>query len=385
MSIRTITIKTPKRSSAYEIKVGGGILSDVGKFVRESIGSEAKRVAVFTNPKVFRLYGEKVVESLEKAGFFTSVWKMKDGEEHKNLRSLEAALAFLAESRFTRGDAVLALGGGVVGDLAGFAASIHLRGVPFFQVPTTLLSMIDSSVGGKTAINTSFGKNLIGSFYQPSTVVVDIETLSTLPDRELTAGFCEAVKQGALSGTKLFEQISTFLSDHIGESLKEGLKDRKVRSALIRLICDQIRFKAEIVRQDESETLARRDAKSRKILNFGHTFGHALEKVTKYRYFKHGEAVGYGIMFASELSKILELLGENELQSLNDVVHRAGSLPPLDGIDAEAVFAAFQFDKKLISESLQWILLKGIGSPVILSSEQVPKSAVKKALRKILR
>ena len=138
------------------------------------------------------------------------------------------------------------------------------------------------------------------------------------------------------------------------------------------------------MRQDEAESLARCDAKSRKILNFGHTFGHALEKVTNYRYFRHGEAVGYGILFAGELSKILELLDENELQSLNDVVHRAGELPPLQGIDRDAVFAAFQFDKKLISESLQWILLKGIGDPVILSGKQVPTSAIKKALRKIL-
>jgi 3-dehydroquinate synthase len=382
MVIKTITINAPKGSTAYDINIGDSVLSTAGEWVRQSIGLDAKRVAIISNSKVFGHYGDKVANSLKDAGLQVSVWKMKDGERYKNARSLDTALRFLGESRVNRSDALLALGGGVVGDLAGFAASIYLRGVPFFQVPTTLLSMIDSSVGGKTGINTEFGKNLIGTFYQPRGVLVDIETLSTLPDRELTAGFCEAVKQGALSGSKLFTQTADFLANHRTKNFIERLSDPKVRPEMIDLIHNQIKFKAQIVRQDETESLGRRDAKSRKILNFGHTFGHALERITNYRYLRHGEAVGYGIIFAGELSKILELIDENELKCLNDVVHRAGRLPSLQGIDRDAVFDAFQFDKKLISESLQWILLRGIGNPVILSGKQVPTSAVRKALRK---
>lgn len=384
MAIKTISIATPKAASAYKITVGGDLLHRVGEWAARSVGSTAKSIAVISNPKVFGLYGDPVVKSLKDSGFHVCTWLMKDGERHKSLRSLETALKFLSGSRLTRSDAVLALGGGVVGDLAGFAASVYLRGVPFLQVPTTLLSMIDSSVGGKTGVNTEFGKNLVGSFYQPRGVLVDIETLATLPSREMTAGLCEAIKQGALSGNKLFNQTSDFLDDCPAKNFKNDLGDLNLRSGLIDLIYAQISFKAQIVRQDEMEEIGRRDAKSRKILNFGHTFGHALEKVTGYRYFKHGEAVGYGIIFAAHLSNILELLDENELKCLNDVVRRAGDLPSLHGIDRKEVFETFQFDKKQISESLQWILLRQIGKPVILSGKDVPKSAVRKALEKVL-
>jgi len=384
MTSKTISIKTPKRSSSYQIEIGTGLLSNIGDVVRRTLGSQARRVAVVSNPKVFGLYGSLVADSLDRCGFQSFFWNMKDGEQHKNLGSLGSALRFLGESRLKRTDVVIALGGGVVGDLAGFAASIYLRGIPFFQVPTTLLSMIDSSVGGKTGVNTEFGKNLVGAFYQPRGVIADVETLATLPDRELTAGFCEAVKQGALSGNQLLDRTGNFLARHRKTKVNGWFSDPSAEGSLVRLIHDQIAFKAGIVRQDETESLDRSDSRSRKILNFGHTFGHALEKVTEYKRFKHGEAVGHGILFAAELSKILELADENGLKCLNDVVHRAGTLPPLQDIDRGAVLQAFQFDKKLISESLQWILLRGIGKPVILSGKQVPSAAVRKALKRII-
>ena len=384
MATKTIQVKTLRRPSAYKIDIGSGSLSELGQRLEESVGLRKCRVAVMSNPKVFGLYGDRVVKSLEAIGCSVFVWNMKDGERFKDLRSLEAALKFLGDSRIGRTDVVVALGGGVVGDLAGFAASIYLRGISFVQVPTTLLSMIDSSVGGKTGINTAFGKNLVGSFYQPRTVVIDLETLATLPDRELTAGFCEAVKQGTLAGEKLFSKTAGFLAEYRKTKAIDWFSNQIARNALIQLIFDQIAFKAGIVRQDETEALDRLDAHSRKILNFGHTFGHALEKVTDYKYFKHGEAVGHGILFAAELSKILELLDEHQLKCLNDVVHLAGPLPSLQGIDRDAVLNAFQFDKKRISESLQWILLKGIGDPVILSGKEVPSAAVRKALKRFI-
>ncbi len=280
---------------------------------------------------------------------------------------------------------VVALGGGVVGDLAGFAASIYLRGVDFLQIPTTLLSMIDSSVGGKTGVNSSYGKNLIGAFYQPKGVLVDVRTLSTLPKRELTAGFCEAIKQGAISNRGLFDQTGEFLAAHDFKRFGRSLDNDQFVGDLISLLSAQIAFKAEIVANDERESPDKLDAKSRKILNFGHTFAHALERVTNYRYLKHGEAVGYGIRFAAGLSKKLGLLASNEVNLLNDVVHRAGILPPIDNIDPRIIFETFKYDKKLINNSLQWILLEEIGKPVIFPNADVPHSALMSAFKDITR
>jgi 3-dehydroquinate synthase len=307
-----------------------------------------------------------------------SVWLMKDGERHKNLASLNGALKHLAEERLTRDDVVIALGGGVVGDLAGFVAAVYLRGIRFLQVPTTLLAMIDSSVGGKTGINTEFGKNLVGAFHRPSGVLIDVETLRTLPRRELTAGFCEAIKQGAISGEKLFDQTAGYLDQ--AANITDINSER-----LARLIAKQVAFKASIVRQDETEKTSRNDAKSRKILNFGHTFGHALEKVTNYRRLRHGEAVGYGILVAAELSKNLDLLPDNELKLLNDVVHRAGRLPGIGDIAPNTIFEAFKYDKKISVSGLSWILLNGIGKPIIVRERDIPKKALASAVKKILK
>ena len=180
---------------------------------------------------------------------------MKDGERHKDLRSLEKVLEFLGQNRLSRADAVIALGGGVVGDLAGFAASIYLRGIPVLQIPTTLLAMIDSSVGGKTAVNTSFGKNLVGSFYQPAGVLIDVRVLETLERRELTAGFCEAVKQGAIAGRKLFDSTASFLERYPVANFKNFFSDDTFLNSLEDLVRGQVAFKAKIVRQDETEDL----------------------------------------------------------------------------------------------------------------------------------
>jgi len=302
-----------------------------------------------------------------------------DGERFKNLRTLEATLLRLSELRFTRNDAVLAFGGGVVGDLAGFAASVYQRGIPFLQVPTTLLAMIDSSVGGKTAVNSSFGKNLIGSFYQPRGVLIDTETLASLDSRELTAGFCEAVKQGAISGSKLLRQTDKVLAGG------NHFEDPTFHHDLGRLVAEQVRFKAGIVQKDETESPDNVSPRSRKVLNFGHTLAHALEKVTNYRYLRHGEAVGHGIRFASQLSKTLELLSQDEVDLLNDVVRRAGVLPAISHIDPSEVIEAFTYDKKRIGESLNWILLRGIGEPVIVPGTEIPRSAIQKTLKAVLK
>ena len=378
-----VPIKIGRSQSTYSIQIGSGSLSGAGRWAVETLRGAPGRVLIVSNRKVFGLFGETVQKSLEKNGFRTHVHLIGDGERFKNFRTLETTLHTLNKNGFTRTDAVVALGGGVVGDLAGFAASIHLRGIDLLQIPTTLLSMIDSSVGGKTAVNTSFGKNLVGSFYQPSGVLIDASTLRTLTRREITAGFCEAIKQGAVSGKSLFRRTARFLESYDLSDIRRGAKFESLSGDLAELIAEQIRFKAKIVQNDETESPTNTSPRSRKILNFGHTFGHALEKATNYKHLKHGEAVGYGIIFAAELSKKLELIGQDEVSSLNDVVHRAGDLPAISNINQSKILESFTHDKKRVGNSLHWVLLRGIGKPVIVPDTEIPGSAITSTLKTI--
>lgn len=381
MPQRSVQIEIPRNASGYQIVIADTQTANTGKWARKCLGKDAASVAIISNKTVYGLYGEEVSESLRSVGFNAFVWLMRDGEQHKNLKNIEKALDFLAESGISRTDAVLALGGGVVGDLAGFAAAIYLRGIAFLQMPTTLLSMIDSSVGGKTGVNSAAGKNRVGSFYQPNGVMIRTDVLKTLPARELTAGFCEAVKHGALSGKRLFGMTADFLAKYRPADFPGYFADAGFRSDLGEVIEEQVSFKASIVQADEREQTRRADARSRKILNFGHTLAHALEKVTDYKYFKHGEAVGYGILYAAELSKNLDLVDQEVVNLLNDVVRTTGDLPPLNNFDAEEVFEAFRFDKKLVAGSLQMILLSGIGKPKVVGSDKIRRSAHIKALK----
>ncbi|KXJ99388.1 MAG: 3-dehydroquinate synthase [Acidobacteria bacterium OLB17] len=276
------------------ISIGQGGLDEVGAFARERLGGTAKRAFIISNKKVFGLYGKRAEASLRRAKFATSFALCGDGERYKTLRSAEKMLAAMAAAGIERTDAVISLGGGIVGDLGGFAASIYLRGIRHIQVPTTLLAMVDSSVGGKTGVNAAFGKNTIGVFHPAAGVLADVDCLRTLPEREFVAGGCEMVKHAAIGGKKLLGRTLDYFSDR--DSPGSALK-------LADLVRDNIAFKAKVVDQDPFEDAARTDGRSRKILNFGHTLAHSLEKVTNYRYFRHGEAVGYGILYAAELSK----------------------------------------------------------------------------------
>src|SRR5215212_993069 len=275
-----ISLKQEARKS--EINIGRGVRRELGQL----IPLKARRVGIISNKRVFELYGREVRRSLKAAGFKTLEWLMPEGERYKSFGVLEKAITFLSENRFERNDLVLALGGGVVGDLAGFSAAIYLRGLPLILIPTTLLAQIDSSVGGKTGINLPVGKNLAGAFHQPSSVFIDTETLMSLPPRELTSGFCEMVKQSLMANTSLFEMTVDCLQ-------KAGSnRDFLLTPEFENLIAAQCGFKASIVANDERESTSRSDVKSRRILNFGHTTAHALETVTNYRFFRHGEAVG---------------------------------------------------------------------------------------------
>jgi len=382
---KIVKIKLKENPQSYRIEIGCDLLKTCGGWAKRCLRKETQKVVIISNAKVFALYGEAVKKSFEDAGFEVFVWKMGDGEKYKNFLSLENALKFFSENKLKRTDAIVALGGGVVGDLAGFAVSIYLRGISFLQIPTTVLAMIDSSVGGKTAVNTNFGKNLIGAFYHPKGVLIDIETLRTLPQREITAGFCEAVKQSVISSRKFFNQTKEFLEKFPTDTFKTHFSNSEFLDNLQKFLSAQVAFKAKIVAGDEREEANRTDSRSRKILNFGHTVAHALEKVTGYKRFRHGEAVAYGMLAAGEISKRIGIFEEDDFDLLNDAIHLTGKLPPTENIKSEEVIKALAFDKKQTSDSLQWILLEAIGKPVILQSRDIPDSIIKNSIEKILK
>lgn len=371
-----VTLTSPAR--AYEIKIGRGLLGKVGREVRRCLGN-ARRAVVISNARVFALSGKAVVDSLQRSGFSVSHWLMGEGERFKSFRTLEQALSVLGQGRLERNDVVIALGGGVVGDLAGFAAAVYLRGIPFIQLPTTLLAQIDSSVGGKTGINLATGKNLVGAFHQPGAVIIDTETLNTLPARELTAGWCEAVKMGAVGSRKLFDDTRAFLATRPGMS--RTLRARQLES----VIAAQCAFKAAIVAGDERESLDRKDHRSRRILNFGHTVGHALEAATRYRRFRHGEAVGHGMLVAGELAKNLGLLASSEVELLRAAIGLCGPLPTAADIDEQAIMEITNRDKKAVEGRVQWVLLERLGRARIVDGLEIKPRVLRAALRAALR
>ncbi|MGH9958918.1 MAG: 3-dehydroquinate synthase, partial [Pyrinomonadaceae bacterium] len=319
--MQRVHVRLAANDHQYDIRIGRAILGELGSEIAKCMHRQPRRVALISNKKVFDLYGEQTLKGLRAKGFIASRWLMGEGEHHKTLSTLSDALLFLCSAGLERTDAVLALGGGVVGDLAGFAAATYLRGVAFIQVPTSLVAQVDSSVGGKTGVNLPAGKNLVGAFHQPRRVVADVTTLRTLPKRELTAGWCESIKHGAVGKRALFNQTRTFLENIA------CAPDAFDSPDLEKLIGAHCAFKAAIVAGDEREAVDRSGPRSRRILNFGHTVGHALEAVTQYRRFRHGEAVGHGMLVAGQISKDLGLLAASELESLREAVRLCGPLP----------------------------------------------------------
>lgn len=375
--MQRVTVKVPAQSCNYEIVIARGILSSAGTTIRRTLGRQAQRLTLVSNKKVFNLYGPALVETLEANGFQVSCFLMGDGERYKTLETANRAVQFLSNQGIERSDGVVALGGGVTGDLAGFAAAIYLRGISFVQIPTSLVAQVDASVGGKVGVNLASEKNRAGAFLQPRIVITDVATTQTLPARELTSGWCECVKQGAVGNQKLFKQTTDYLSQ-----LRSG--QVAVSPALEKLIAAQCAFKASIVRADEREDPARTDRRSRRILNFGHTVGHVLESLTKYQRFRHGEAVGWGILVAGELSKNLGLLDESELESLRRGVRLCGRLPAADDLDVASIINAISRDKKSVRGAVQWVLLERIGRPRIVSSREIDRASVKASVRDAL-
>ena len=362
--MKTITVKLKERS--YAIHVAPGLLDETGERLRAAVGERARRAVVISNPTVDKLYGRRLERSLRHAGFKTPGFLIGDGERFKTLATAEKLYSFLIEQRIERSDVIVAVGGGVVGDISGFVAATYLRGIRFALVPTTLLAQIDSSVGGKTGVNHTLGKNLIGAFHQPALVVIDPTTLKTLPERELRAGLCEAIKYGVIRDRRLFERIRREL---------DRLKQLDV-DELTHLIHRSCQIKAEVVARDE------REGGLRRILNFGHTVGHALEAVTRYRRFLHGEAVGHGMRAAARIAERLEMLTGDERHLIDEAVRRAGPLPSAKTLALDDIISAMAHDKKAEAGHLAFVLPTAIGRVVVRTDVplQVIRSALKDAL-----
>ena len=340
------TLQVDVGHSRYPIAIGEGLLAN-----REVLDAHirARDVLIVTNTTVARLYLGKLTAGL--AGRRVAECLLPDGEQHKTLQTAGWVFDALIAMKMNRDAAVLALGGGVVGDIAGFAAACYQRGIGYVQLPTTLLAQVDSSVGGKTGVNHSGGKNLIGAFYQPLGVITDIDTLATLPDRELRAGLAEVIKYGCVWDPLLFDWV-----DHnIGK-----LRARDV-DALTYAIGRSCEIKATVVARDE------REQNLRAILNFGHTFGHAIEAATAYETYLHGEAVGLGMLIAANLSHRLGLIDVAIRDRVREVLRKTGLPIEPPRVGAAKILELMQMDKKVLAGSVRLVLLEKLGRAVVTS------------------
>jgi 3-dehydroquinate synthase len=343
--LASITVGLEERS--YTIQFGHDILAVFGGVCRDlKLGST---VALITNPTVGALYGRQVEASLAASGFSVHVVEIPDGEEFKNIVTLTGIYTRLIQSGLDRGACIVALGGGVVGDIAGFAAATYLRGIPFVQVPTTLLAQVDSSVGGKTGINHELGKNLIGAFYQPAHVLVDVATLETLPRREYLGGLAEVVKYGVVLDGGFFD----FIASHVAELLS---KDTQTLLQVTQRCCE---LKASIVEQDEKESGLRA------VLNYGHTFGHAVETLTGYTRFSHGEAVAIGMVQAAKVSERMGYSAKAVTERIVGLLRQLDLPTDLPPFGMDEYRDALLRDKKVRAKGLNFVCNKGIGEFVI--------------------
>ena len=337
---------------SYDIRIKPGVLGEIGQRL-SSLGVKGK-VGVVTNSIVGRLYAPGVLRSLRAAGWDASTIVLPDGERAKSMRSVSAILDSLVTASFERGSVLVALGGGVIGDLTGFAASIYMRGIPFVQVPTTLVAQVDSSVGGKTGVNHPLGKNLIGTFFQPRLVLVDPDTLRTLPPREWVAGLAEVIKYGVIADETFF----AYLEQHMDRLLK---LDAEPVGHVIARSCE---IKASVVERDERESDLRR------ILNYGHTIGHALESLGGYRKLIHGEAVAIGMVQEADLARHLGRCAQDVVERQRTLVRRAGLPDALPETTFGRLWAAMQHDKKVVQGRVYCVLPERIGRVVIQPLER---------------
>ena len=334
--MRNITVNASKE---YQVLIGSGLYADLGKYLTEL--GKAERVAIISDTNVWPHYGEKIIGSLKQYGFGTLHYIFPAGEESKNIHTYAEILNFLAKNKITRTDYLIALGGGVVGDITGFTAATYLRGISYIQIPTTLLAMVDSSVGGKTAIDLPVGKNLVGAFYQPSLVLCDISALNTLPDKIFRDGCAEVIKYGVLYDEKLFRCLS-----------EQGIAfDRET------VVSRCIELKRNVVAEDEF------DRGSRQKLNLGHTFGHAIETQSNFQ-ISHGQAVAIGMDIVTKAAVKLGFCQESTYMQVHSVLEKF-SLPTASEHSAEQIYTAALSDKKRAAATVNLIVPKAIGNCIV--------------------
>lgn len=351
-------------STTYPVFVDWGILDDLGKYL---LGAGIRGpVYVITDSKVSELHGQQVEEALKSSGIEVHGYTVAAGEASKTLGTAGDIYTWLAERRCERGHAIIAVGGGMVGDLAGFVAATFLRGVSVIQVPTSLAAMVDASIGGKTAVNLPAGKNLVGAFYQPRMVIADLSALKTLSPRELASGWAEAIKHGLILDASLFR-----LFEERAESLLD--LDPEVTTEVVRR---SMAIKGKVVEQDERETTG-----SRIILNYGHTIGHGLEAATEYTALLHGEAVSAGMVAAGEISEKMGLISREAVERYTAVLEGFGLPVSCPGVNPDSVLKAMELDKKATSKRINWVLLEDIGQATV--SSDVPDELVQQTVRDI--
>ena len=345
-------LKVELANRSYPIHIGRGLIADASLILPHL---KRKHVAIVTNTTVAPLYLAKLTQTLEAAGVKVIPIILPDGEAYKNTETLNTIYDVLLQNRCERSTTLIALGGGVIGDLAGYAAATYLRGVPFIQIPTTLLSQVDSSVGGKTGINHPLGKNMIGAFYQPQLVLADIDTLQTLPAREFSAGVAEVIKYGLIRDADFFDWLEVNMA-------KLMHLDEEVLSEAIYRSCQN---KADVVAKDEHEQ------GKRALLNLGHTFGHAIENAMGYGVWLHGEAVATGMVIAAHLSKLMGWLKDAEFNRIVKLLKEAKL--PIDPpkISEDQYMHLMSMDKKVVDGKIRLVLQKGIGDSVITSDYDV--------------
>jgi shikimate kinase/3-dehydroquinate synthase len=351
-------------TQSYPVFVGYGLLDKLGEKMTQAALSGA--ATIISDGNVFSLYGSKVEGILKDAGFAVNSFVVPPGEETKSIDYAIKIYDFLVEHRAERDDIIIALGGGMVGDLAGFVAATFLRGMPWVQVPTSLVAMVDASIGGKVGVNHPEGKNLIGAFYQPNLVLADPQTLTTLPKRELTSGWAEVIKHGLI----LDEEFVQFLESNVDRLTKLEPE------LLTRAIARSAAIKAQVVSQDEKE----REGK-RTILNYGHTIAHGLEAATQYKRFLHGEAVAIGMVGAAKLSQRLGLLPSAAVERQQALLQKFGLPMGFSGLDLTGITRAMELDKKTKEKAIRWVLLQDIGKVVIRSD--IPQKEMLAVLREL--
>lgn len=353
------TVEVRLGSNSYEVHIGSGILAEAGCWLRK--GGFKDKLVIITNPVVNQLYGEALRQNLTREGFRVAILSVPDGEEQKSLETAGRLYHELTDLYAERTTPILSLGGGVIGDLAGFVAATYLRGIPLVQIPTTLLAQVDSSIGGKVAVNHNQLKNKIGAFYQPRLVLSDISTLRTLPPKELSNGLAEAIKSAVIWDREFFAYLETNL-----ERI-QSRDDRELEEVVFR----SAKIKAEIVEKDE------RDLGLRNILNYGHTIGHAIESAADFG-IGHGEAVAVGMLAAASISNRQGILDINELIRLKNLISRANLMVKTSNLDLNRVIQAVKHDKKILEGRIRFVLPKAIGDVFI--TDEVSPSLVEQVL-----